>query len=242
MKLKRTIIISIFFVLMLCGSVLASPSSNNAKRINSTYISATTEETNIRYINDKFEVAPDKQWTIKFNKEVNPLAINTENVQVLDSKGQAVNITLGLSSDGKHVSINPPASKYISGETYSLIIKKSLSNKLNETLPKEVRMKFTIMKDNSNDTGNNVNPVLYEARQGLDKIYNLVKTDKERALVSALRDGVNTKINNPSATIDVNPLKDQYGNLSSDEKSDFKNAILSNFSIGALFEIKSIFE
>jgi hypothetical protein len=239
MKIRNILIASTIFVSIF--SVKAAAASNvTVNGTNTLAATSTTSDSSIKFFQQKYDVAVDKTWTIKFNKQLDSNTFKADSIQVLDSNGQSVSVKVVLNSDNTSVSVLPPDSKYESGQTYCLVIKKSLLSKDNAQLSKETRMNFTIVKSSSTNSGSTINtdPTLIKAQSELPKVQNEVKTQAEKDLVSALISAVNTKMNDSSAVIDTTPIKTKYNSLSSSELSDFRNAMLNNFTIGELFEIK----
>ena len=249
MRVRNILIASTIFASLF--SIKAMAASNAAVNGTNTLTAAaasTTSDSSINYFQQKCDVAVDKTWTIKFNKQLDPNTFKTDNIQVLDSNGQAVSAKVVLNSDNTSVSVLPPDSKYENGQTYCIVIKKALLSKDNTQLAKEVRMNFTIIKSSSTNSGSSgnttnttVDPTLIEAKNGLPKVQSVVKTQAEKNLVSALISAVNTKIDNPSAVVDTLSIKTQYNNLSTTEKSDFQSAVFSNFSPNTLISLRKLF-
>ncbi|WP_333888191.1 Ig-like domain-containing protein [Clostridium sp.] len=184
----------------------------------------------IKYMDPKSNIAQNKGWTIKFNKELNVSTVIEENIQVLDSEEQIVPITLSLSSDNLSITLLPDLN-YEKGKTYTLCIKKPVASKDGCEIPKEVRMEFTI-----------TNPDLVETVNKMDNIEAAVKTQPEKELVADVKSILIKKINDPSKEIDTSSLKSQYDNLSETEKLDLQTVFLSDFSLDTLSEIMALFE
>lgn len=89
-----------------------------------------------------YKVAPDKVWSIKFSKEADKATITPENVYVLDSKGNKVDIN--ISYDSSNVLKISPVSKYAAGEMYSLYITKKVTAKDGKALTNALKYNFTI--------------------------------------------------------------------------------------------------
>ncbi|MDW8802579.1 Ig-like domain-containing protein [Clostridium sp. A1-XYC3] len=251
MKLK-----TIFTASIICVSLFSAKAAAADVNLinNNTYSAITTANSEVKLLESKSNIPSNKKWTIKFNKEVDYSSLSQDSVQVIDNKGQAVSVKLTAGSDNTSIDVLPPSSNYSAGQTYTIIIKKSLNSKTNKTLSKEVRMSFTIASSSSSGgtgssggssgSGNTseADPVLVEASSGLEKVKGIVKTQAEKDLVSELKSSVDAKINDPSITINTAALKAKYKSLSNAEKEDFQSAILSNFSIGTLLKIKSMFD
>lgn len=242
MKIRNILIASAIFVSLCSGKAMAA-TNNTVNGVNSLETIGSITSTKI--FPEKRDVAVDKKWTIKFSKEISANVVNKDNFQVLDSNGQALQVQVSRGSDGKTVNILPPQQKYKNGQTYSLVIKSSTG------LKSENRMSFTTINSASNSSGggsssgsttNNVDPSLIEAKDGLAKVQDIVKTQAEKDFVSVLRTAVDAKINNPSVKVDTTSIKAKYNSLSDSEKDDFKSVILNNFSIGTLLKIRSLFQ
>lgn len=89
-----------------------------------------------------YEVPPDKVWSIKFSKEADKGTITPENVYVLDSKGNKVDIN--VSYDSSDLLKIVPVNKYTAGETYSLYISKKVASKDGSALINALKYNFTI--------------------------------------------------------------------------------------------------
>lgn len=89
-----------------------------------------------------YKVPPDKVWSIKFSKEADRKTITPENVYVLDSKGNKVDIN--ISYDSSNVLKISPVNKYTAGETYSLYISKKVASKAGKALTSALKYNFTI--------------------------------------------------------------------------------------------------
>ena len=94
--------------------------------------------------NPKYNVSPEKTFTIEFNQEINKDTIAKSTVYVLDQDGEAVQNSLKISEDQKSVQIHPPEEEYQFGKTYTLYISNVTSN--NGTKVKPVKMDFTIQQ------------------------------------------------------------------------------------------------
>lgn len=238
MKVRNILIASAIVLSVFSGKVMAAGNANaTVDKIGTTIIASTTSDSNIKVFPARTDVAVDKKWTLKFNKQLNSQTVKKDNIQILDSNGQPVSVTVQLNSDNMSIDVLPPSSKYTNGQTYSMIVKRSLLSKGNAQLSQEVRMNFTITSGSTN-----VDPTLIEAQNGLTKVQDIVKTQAEKNLVSALKSAIDAKINNSAAVIDTAAIKAQFNSLSPDEQSDFKNAILGNFSLGTLLQIKSMLQ
>ncbi|WP_432406921.1 S8 family serine peptidase [Wukongibacter sp. M2B1] len=100
------------------------------------------EEEEYQYVNEMKNASLDKEWTIKFNMQLESDTINESNIYIIDSRYSFVDCSLSLSADKKSVIITPKAN-YNSDEEYNLIINKEIKSIDNKNLAKSVRMKFT---------------------------------------------------------------------------------------------------
>jgi N-acetylmuramoyl-L-alanine amidase len=96
----------------------------------------------------KSGVDANKEWTVKFNKELDKNTINQSNFIVKDESGQSVPINLTIGSDCKSVTVSPEK-QYIYGKTYELTISNVKSSSGKElTLPG--KMQFSTKNDIKN--------------------------------------------------------------------------------------------
>ncbi|WP_242861036.1 Ig-like domain-containing protein [Clostridium scatologenes] len=88
------------------------------------------------------KVAPDKEWHITFTKPADKSTLTPENVYVLDSAGNKVDVKISYGSD--NVLRVAPVNNYKSGETYYLYISNKVTSKNKTPLPKALKFQFTI--------------------------------------------------------------------------------------------------
>lgn len=91
-------------------------------------------------------VAPDKIWTIKFNKSIKKdfdIKTNQNTINIRDSNGNLVPISVQF-NDSSNELIVKPLSNYTAGETYYLTIGLGIKSTLGESLAKPVKVKFTV--------------------------------------------------------------------------------------------------
>lgn len=89
-------------------------------------------------------VLEDKEWTIKFNKSIKDLIINSDTVYVLDSYGNKVDVDLSVSSDKKYAKVTPIAN-YECAQTYYLFISRNIDGEdKNKSNIEGYRMMFSI--------------------------------------------------------------------------------------------------
>lgn len=248
MKIRNALIVSTILISLCNGKAMAATSNTVSEKNSSALATTTTSDSDIKMIQEKYDVATDKKWTIKFNKQLNSQDFKKGNIAVLDSNGQAVAVTVLLNSDNMSVDVLPPSSKYINGQTYTINVNKSILSKDNFTLPKAVRMNFTIVKISSGSSGNtnpsntNVDPSLIEAKNGLVKVKDIVKTQSEKDLVTALESAIDAKINDSSVVVDTTVIKSKYNGLSASDSADFKSVMLANLSISTLLKVRTLLQ
>lgn len=92
-----------------------------------------------------YKVAANKEWDIKFTQEANKDTLTAENIYVLDSSGNKVDINISYGSD--NILRVSPVDYYKHGETYRLYIDKNVTSKDNTPLKKSLRYEFVV--DNS---------------------------------------------------------------------------------------------
>lgn len=85
--------------------------------------------------------------------------------------------------------------------------------------------------------------LLKEALDQLDRVYEAVKTNREKDIVGSIGDAINKIIENPkySYSKDVKKIKDRYNSLSIDEKLDLTKSIAGNMSSEVIGFIKGVF-
>lgn len=91
---------------------------------------------------EKLNVSPGKEWTIKFSHSIMEDSINSDNVYVTDKDGNLYNDTISWLSSNNTITIKPKTN-YKSGSAYFLYIENIKSNTGNK-LSKHIKMKFTI--------------------------------------------------------------------------------------------------
>jgi mannosyl-glycoprotein endo-beta-N-acetylglucosaminidase len=99
----------------------------------------------------KVNINSNKEWTVKFNRNLDEDTVNTENIVVLDKYKNTVPVSVTLGSDSKTILISPKVAGYDPGEEYELVISKNVKSSFGDTLGSDVTLKFTI--DNSYSDG-----------------------------------------------------------------------------------------
>lgn len=85
MKLKHIFLLSIVCILIYGANVKAA--ENNVSIIN-TYAANQSDNSDIKYIDAKSNVAQNKKWTIKFNRELNESTVTQENMLLSRKKSR----------------------------------------------------------------------------------------------------------------------------------------------------------
>lgn len=128
------------------------------------------------------EVVPkDKEWNIKFNKELDESTITEDNIVVVDSMGRTQSVKVSLGEDKSSVKLTPNQ-PYEYGESYYIIIKDSVKASSGKKLPKAVVAQFTVNESKEGDLNVKfeiVSPSNLDARQRsfMDDIINKWKDD-----------------------------------------------------------------
>lgn len=125
--------------LSLCASLILTPTT--ALGASS---SSKKDEDKIDYkiINETKPVAPDKIWTIKFNRELDSDTVKYSNVYIEDSDDERVSSKVTLSKDKKEITINS-YSNYTQGKRYHIILK-DLKSKKGKKLIKPNKIYFNV--------------------------------------------------------------------------------------------------
>ncbi|WP_461207183.1 hypothetical protein [Clostridium sp. DL1XJH146] len=106
-------------------------------------------------------------------------------------------------------------------------------------------------QENTTEKTEQAGPTKEELRQAqlrqtasdLSRVYNAVKTDAEKSIVSTMKSVVNSMIKDPNFDYQSSSasVKSKYNALSPDEKSDIKNAILFNMGTDSLRSLNNTF-
>ncbi len=131
MKGKRAYIIIVFSFLFMLGLFGG---------VNKVQAASSFDDKGI-----KSGVDTNKEWTVKFNKELDKNTVNESNFIIKDESGQLVPINVTIGSDSKSVTVSPKK-QYMYGKTYDLTISNVKSSSGKElTLPG--KMQFSTKKD-----------------------------------------------------------------------------------------------
>lgn len=89
------------------------------------------------------DVASDKEWTIRFSRELDQTSIDSSRIYVRDWRGTDIPVSLSISEDASEVSVTP-GQAYDSKEWYYLYISGDIRSANENTLNQGIRMKFII--------------------------------------------------------------------------------------------------
>ncbi|SIS42338.1 DUF2927 domain-containing protein [Salimicrobium flavidum] len=95
---------------------------------------------------DETGVAPDYDWTVEFNTELDEQSVNGNTIYVEDKDGNPIATTVELKENGEAVLVEAPEEGYRSGATYNLHVAEGISSATGRLLEKEVTMQFEIEK------------------------------------------------------------------------------------------------
>lgn len=89
------------------------------------------------------KIYPIKELKITFNQEIS-FDSAKENIKVRDSKGQYVDITLGLGQDKKSIIVNPPKNGYETSKKYTLYVDSNIKSSNGKCLNKGTEFAFYV--------------------------------------------------------------------------------------------------
>ncbi|WP_158553448.1 phosphodiester glycosidase family protein [Peribacillus saganii] len=89
-------------------------------------------------------VAAEKEWTVKFNMEMNKASINNSTVYVEDETGTRQPVSVSVTSDLKAVKVSAPAEGYEAGKNYQLVITRHVASSKGKPMTKDVYKVFTV--------------------------------------------------------------------------------------------------
>jgi hypothetical protein len=114
--------------------------------ISSAYITKANDDTIYHNWDEKTDVDPNHNWTIKFNDELDETTITNENIFIQYNQETIEGFHISLDEDKKSVKVEAPKEGYIPGAKYYLYIKnvKSVASK---PLTTPVKLGFTIKQE-----------------------------------------------------------------------------------------------
>ncbi len=94
-------------------------------------------------LDDKTEVPPTKEWTVKFNMPLDPSSVNNQTIYVVDEWGYPVDVEVSCGEDSKSAIVKPLV-PYRKGSVYELIISSKVRAASGASLKQPLRMRFSI--------------------------------------------------------------------------------------------------
>lgn len=113
----------------------------------SVYAEQVTEQSKWKNWESKEDVPINKSWTVYFNQSLDSDSINLNNVYIVDSNNNRVDISFTLSNEGKELIIGAPPTNYIPLESYTLYITENILSKNQKALKAPIKMEFTVGED-----------------------------------------------------------------------------------------------
>lgn len=89
-------------------------------------------------------VPKTKDWTIRFNKEVDPTTVNHTNFHVQYNQKKIKDIDIVLNADKKSVTVKAPKNGYEEGKIYFLYIENNILTKSGKSLSQPIKFQFTV--------------------------------------------------------------------------------------------------
>jgi len=89
-------------------------------------------------------VTKDKTWRVKFSKAVDPESINRQNIMVLDSNNEPVEIDVKVDAENDKIILVTPKDSYKAGERYRLYLGAGLDSSTGKSLSKGILFRFTV--------------------------------------------------------------------------------------------------
>lgn len=136
----KKILILITFVLLISTLQFFQP-------LFSVYAEKATEHSVWKNWDSKENVPVNKSWTISFNQPVDSDSINKDNVYIVDSKNNMVDISFALSNEGRELIIEAPTTGYNPFETYTLYITENVKSNSQQILNEPIKMEFIVGSD-----------------------------------------------------------------------------------------------
>jgi len=89
-------------------------------------------------------VGKDKTWRVKFSNVVNPESINRQNIMVLDSKDEPVEIEVTADAESDKIIVVKPKDQYKKEEHYRLYLGANLSSSTGKSLSQGILFLFNV--------------------------------------------------------------------------------------------------
>lgn len=114
-------------------------------------------------LSPRTNIDTSKEWSVNFNLSLDKTTVNSNNIIVIDSKGNSIPITVLPGKTDNTVLVEPSVSGYVPGNTYSLILQKGVKAKNGVNLKQPIRMIFTTAARYSNGSNFNGLPQIQSA-------------------------------------------------------------------------------
>lgn len=186
----------LFFVLTTMIFMLIIYTPNAAFAADSTFVELPA----------KTNVPIEKDWTIRFNKVLNPVTVNTNTVQVTDTiTKRTMPIIVKVGYDLQSLIVSIPAGGYIPARTYALTISSEVQAKYGFGLDKPIKMNFTVKSQFSDTTSYTDLPSIASCK--LES--GLVISGQAQSILLTAKNG--TKVQYRVFTYKYNPNSYVYG-------------------------------
>lgn len=94
----------------------------------------------------------NKEWIVKFNSDLNPSTVTSNNLKVTDSNGNVIPVSVKLGNDKSTIMVSPQVSGYTPDTQYTLTIGNGLQSTTGKSLAQSVQMKFNTINKYSDGT------------------------------------------------------------------------------------------
>lgn len=100
----------------------------------------------------RVNIDTNKEWTVKFNTDLEPSTVNDENITVTDWNNNKVPVAVSMGSNGSTVLISPEVSGYTPGKKYYVTIGQNVESMSGKKLSNPLKMEFTTTNSYSDGT------------------------------------------------------------------------------------------
>lgn len=145
MKNKKIALILTIILTTSTTAVYAETITNNKQQETTINLKETKGH---KELPSKKGISNNKDFQIRFNKEIDFNTVNKNNIKITDKTGEIVPITFKIKKgNNKVLLIEAPKKGYKYGESYTLNINEGIKTKDNKNLKDKVIMNFTVKKD-----------------------------------------------------------------------------------------------
>lgn len=124
--------------------VKTADGKTNDYYISSAYLTKVEEELHYTHWDEKTNVDPHHNWTIRFNHALDDTTVNNVNIFVQHESQKVDSLKVSPLADQQSVKVEAPKGGYLKGETYFLYVEKSVKSRNGQELKQPIKMKFTI--------------------------------------------------------------------------------------------------